>query len=66
MGGILFGGGFSYYFSSKMTKEKLSLWDTDWDKKQYLNDEEDLNDTKVLVLFKEKRGTRYIYLVRHG
>ena len=49
-----------------MTKEKLSLWEKDWDKKQYLNDEEDLNDTKVLFLFQEKRGIRYIYLVRHG
>jgi hypothetical protein len=32
-GGIFFGGGFAYYLSSLMTKERLSTWELDWDKK---------------------------------
>ena len=43
------GGGFSYYFAEKLTKLKLSLWDKNWDNKQFLNEEEEINDDNKVI-----------------
>lgn len=42
LGGILCGGGFSYYFAEKLTKLNLSTWNVNWDNKQYLTEEEEI------------------------
>jgi hypothetical protein len=49
LGGIMCGGGFSYYFAEKLTKLKLSLWDKNWDNKQFLNEEEEINDDNKVI-----------------
>jgi hypothetical protein len=44
LGGSLFGGGFAYYYAQKFTEERLANWDFNWDKLQYLTEEEEIAD----------------------
>jgi hypothetical protein len=61
LGGILLGAGVSAYYTQIYTRVQTATWNNDWDKMNFLNEEEEINDSQLKVTIFYSRGASAIF-----